>query len=120
MPFRGRVTSVAELLHSPDLDSVRLVLWECGLLAAQFPTTTTTTTTPGSHGQCRLPNNEISSVVISYVLKHMKSPKSEEAMEFRESAKRMVKALRSDDLESFVNEITKIINIVPNVVNVLM
>ena len=52
----GRPQSIIELLQSPDLNSVRLIMWEYGLLTADF-------TSADNAGKCRFPNDKVSSVV---------------------------------------------------------
>ena len=107
MPMRGRPQSVSELLQSRDLDSVRLIMWECGFLTADF--------TSADAGKCRFPNDEVASVVWKNVLNDMKKAKSDEAIELYRGAERMVEFLMADDIKGFVRETKSLINKVPNI-----
>ena len=116
VPMRGRQRSITELLQSLDLDSVRLIMWECGLLTAEFTAEfTSEDDAEDAAGMCRFPNNEVASVVWKNVLNNMKEAKSKEAIELHSGAERMVEFLMADDIKGFVAEIKSLINKVPNV-----
>ena len=111
VPWRGRPGSFAELFDTLDLDSVRLVMWECGLLNACFE---------GARrdhpGKCRYPNKEVRSVVERTVLRYVKNPEAKQRIKFYKGAARMVKALRADKIVNFMKEIGYLVNMIPNVV----
>ena len=112
VPWSGRIGGFADLFDVLNPNSVRLVMWECGLLNACFD---------GEErmylGRCRYPNQEVRSVVERMVLDDMKKvPEKEERRKFHDGAQRMIEALRSDNIQLFMNEIAHLIDMIPNVV----